>query len=169
MELRPRKRPNGPNLSSAEKTTKLSTNKYELSDPIGTLKAGLRTIRHHTLGWLKEDLIGSGKLENNKEAIHARIWSDYNAQLIHIRAQQDILGEDYNPLHVLPGRKIEGKFAFAKNVDVPRNHLGLQYLLHAYDVSSFTFKRLRCHITRVCLLSPTKSTQLSSILSVTYL
>jgi hypothetical protein len=77
------------------------------------------------------------------ELVHAKIWSDYNAQLIHIRAQQDILGEDFNPLHVLPGRNIEEKFAFTKNVDVPRNHLSLQYLLHAYDVSTSTFKRLR--------------------------
>jgi hypothetical protein len=88
-----------------------------------------------------------------------------------MRAQHDILGEDYNQLHVLPGRNIEGNFASTKNVDVPRNHLSLQYLLDAYDISASTFKRLRlrggealppnrCHIIKVCRLSPTKSTQL---------
>jgi hypothetical protein len=49
----------------------------------------------------------------------------------------------FNPLHVVPGRNKEGKFAFTKNVDVPKNYLSLQYLLHAYDVSASTFKRLR--------------------------
>ncbi len=28
-------------------------------------------------------------------------------------------------------------------VDVPKNYLSLEYLLYAYDVSQFTFKRLR--------------------------
>jgi hypothetical protein len=33
-----------------------------------------------TLGSLKDDLIAAGKLEDTKEAIHAKIWADYNAQ-----------------------------------------------------------------------------------------
>ena len=56
---------------------------------------------------------------------------------------KDILGKDYNPLHVVPGRDEEGKFVFSSNVDVPKNHLSLAYLLHAYDVSDSTFRRLR--------------------------
>ncbi len=56
---------------------------------------------------------------------------------------RDILGDDYDPLHVLAGRDNEGKFTFTKNVDVPKNHLSLAYLLHAYGVSQTTFKRLR--------------------------
>ncbi len=60
-----------------------------------------------------------------------------------MRAMRDILGEDYDPLHVLAGRDDEGKFTFTKNVDVPKNHLSLAYLLHAYGVSQSTFKRLR--------------------------
>jgi hypothetical protein len=56
---------------------------------------------------------------------------------------RDILGEDYDPLHVLAGRDNEGKFIVNKNVDVPKNHLSLAYLLHAYGVSQSTFKRLR--------------------------
>ncbi len=68
--------------------------KFKCSDPIGVLKAGSQTVRHHKLGWLKEDLIASGELEDTKEAVHAKIWADYNAQKIYIRAQQDIMGED---------------------------------------------------------------------------
>ncbi len=73
--------------------------KYKCSDPIGVLKAGSQTV---TLGWLKEDLIASGTLDDTKEALHAKIWADYNAQKIYIRAQQDIMGEYFNPLHTIP-------------------------------------------------------------------
>jgi hypothetical protein len=113
------------------------------ADPIATLKAGLRTVRHHTKGWLKQDLIASGKLVDTKEAIQAKVWADYNAQLIHVRAQQDILGSDYNPLRTIPGRDEDGKFTFCKNVDVPKNYFSLEFLLYAYDASQSTFKRLR--------------------------
>jgi hypothetical protein len=67
--------------------------KYLCSDPIGVLKAGSQTVRHHTLGWLKADLIANGTLDDMKEALHAKIWADYNAQKIYIRAQQDIMGK----------------------------------------------------------------------------
>jgi hypothetical protein len=123
--------------------TKTVASKYKCSDPIGVLKAGLTTVRHHTLGWLKADLIASGELDGTKEAIHAKIWADYTAQKIYIRAQQDIMGEEFNPLHTMPGRDFEGKFLYTKTVDVPKNHLSLAYLLHAYDVNDSTFKRLR--------------------------
>jgi len=43
----------------------------------------------------------------------------------------------------LPGRDGDGKFTFTKNVDVPKNHLTLAYLLHAYGMDQSTFKRLR--------------------------
>jgi hypothetical protein len=46
---------------------------------------------------------------------------DFQTQQIHIRAQKDILGADFNPLHIMPGRDEEGRFAFTKNVDVPKN------------------------------------------------
>jgi hypothetical protein len=113
------------------------------ADPIADLRAGLRTVRHHTPGWLKQDLIAAGKLEDTKDAIHRKIRADYNAQLIHIRAQQDIMGPDFNPLRIVPVRNDEGKFAFTKTVDVPKNHLSLTYLLHAYDINASTFKSLR--------------------------
>jgi hypothetical protein len=117
--------------------------KYKYSDPIGVFKAALTTVRHHTKGWLKADLIASGELDGTKETLHAKIWADYTAQKIYIRAQQDIMSEDFNPLHTIPGRDFEGKFLFTKTVDVPKNHLSLAYLLHAYDVNDSTFKRLR--------------------------
>jgi hypothetical protein len=119
------------------------TNKFTVSNPIAVLKAATHTVRHHKKGWLKEDLEAAGQLDGTKAALHTKMWSDYNAQKLYIRAQQDILGEDYNPLKMLPGRDGEGKFTFDKTVDVPRNHLSLAFLLHAYDVDPTTFKRLR--------------------------
>jgi hypothetical protein len=69
VELRPRKRKTADESSSAVIVQKTS---FERSDPIATLKAGLHTVRHHTPGWLKQDLIAAGKLEDTKEGIHSR-------------------------------------------------------------------------------------------------
>jgi hypothetical protein len=99
-----------------------------LNDPIAVLKAGLRTVRHHQLGWLKEDLIASGTLDGSKEGVYAKMFANFQAQQIYIGAQQDILGEDFNPLHVLLVRDKEGRFSFTKNIDVPKNHLSIAYL-----------------------------------------
>ncbi len=88
-------------------------------------------------------MTASGKLDGTKESLYSRVWADYNAQLIHVRAQKDILGDEYDPLHILPGRDGDGKFTFTKNVDVPKNHLTFAYLLHAYGMDQSTFKRLR--------------------------
>jgi hypothetical protein len=79
--------------------------------PIAVLKAAVKTMRHHKRGWLQEDLC-------------AKLFSDFQAQQIHIRAQKDILGDEFYPLHIMPGRDHEGGFSFTKNVDVPKNYLG---------------------------------------------
>ena len=143
VELRPRKKKSDDASSMAVPVVNTLKGRYDRSDPIATLKAGVQTVRHHTKGWLKEDLIAAGKLEDNKKSIHGKIWADYIAQQIHIRAQQEIMGPDFDPLKVIPKRTDEGKFAFNKTVDVPKNHLSLTFLLHAYDVDASTFKRLR--------------------------
>jgi hypothetical protein len=100
-------------------------------------------VRHHKAGWLKDDLMLAGKLDGTKSALHGKIWADYKAQQIHIRAQKEVMGEDYDPLRSVPGRDDQGQFAFTKTIDVPKNHLSLTYLLHAYDCNASTFKRLR--------------------------
>jgi hypothetical protein len=141
-ELRVRNRDQQSSSATPDSIDKVNP-KYKVVDPIGVLKAGLRTVRHHRFGWLAEDLQASGEIEATKESLHTRLWSDYNAQLVHMRAMKEILGDNYDPLHVLAGRDDEGKFTFTKNVDVPKNHLSLSYLLHAYGVSQSTFKRLR--------------------------
>ncbi len=111
--------------TSTLESTKEAVSKFKGIDPIGVLKAGLRTVRHHQFGWLEEDLKASGELDGTKEALNNHLWSDYIAQLVNMRAMREILGDDYDPLHVLAGRDNEGKFTFAKNVDVPKNYPAL--------------------------------------------
>jgi hypothetical protein len=65
--------------SSSLAETKEAVTKFKVIDPIGVLKAELRTVRHHQFGWLAEDLKQSGELDGTKEALNARMWSDYNA------------------------------------------------------------------------------------------
>jgi hypothetical protein len=107
------------------------------------LKQASGQCRHYKLGWLQEDLLANGTLDGTKDALCKRLFADYQAQQIHIRAQKDILGEDYNPLQVMPGRDEEGRFSCTKNVDVPKNYLTQAYLLYAYDVTESTFRRLK--------------------------
>ncbi len=143
-QLRPKKKTRADQLNTdTDDGAKLKKKQYDATDPIAVLKAGLRTVRHHTAGWLKDDLIAAGKLDGSKNALHAKIWADYNAQQIHIRAQKEIMGEDFDPLRTITGRDDQGQFAFLKTIDVPKNHLSLTYLLYAYDCNASTFKRLR--------------------------
>jgi hypothetical protein len=142
-ELRPRKQGRQDKAMYEEEAKANFKGKFVVADPIGILKEGLRSVRHHTFGWLRDDLLASGKLDGQKESLYSRVWSDYSAQLIYVRAQKDILGDDFDPLHCVPGRDSDGKFTFTKNVDVPKNHLTLAYLLHAYGMDQSTFKRLR--------------------------
>ncbi len=102
------------------------------------MKASLRTVRHHKKGWLKEELIGSGKLDGTKEALQAKIWADYNAQKFtyaHSKTFWEKILIHYTLYLAVT--------ASTKNVDVPKNHFSLSYLLYAYDLNTSTFKRLR--------------------------
>jgi hypothetical protein len=139
-ELRERRAKPAPGLTPIREDL---VGSYSAIDPIATLKAGVRTVRHHKLGWLQEDLLANGTLDGTKEALYKRLFANFQAQQIHIRAQKEILGEDYNPLQVMPGRDEEGRFSFTKNVDVPKNYLTQAYLLYAYDVTESTFRRLK--------------------------
>jgi hypothetical protein len=110
-ELRPRNRMS----SSSSSARQHATTKFNLQDPIAVLKAGLRTVRHHKLGWLKEDMLNNGTIDGTKESLYAKLFADYQTQQIYIRAQKDILGDDFNPLLSMPGRDEERRFSFTKN------------------------------------------------------
>ncbi len=82
-----------PNLRSKKKGKTSSTELdsptplktgYKVIDPIAVLKAAVHTVRHHKLGWLRDDLLLDGTLDGSKEALHQKIFADYQAQQIHI-------------------------------------------------------------------------------------
>jgi hypothetical protein len=66
------------------------------------VKAIVYTVRHHKLGWLRDDLLLDGTLDGSKEALHQKHFVDYQAQQMHIRAMQEILAPEFNSLHVMP-------------------------------------------------------------------
>ncbi len=107
-------------VATANPTVVGGPGKFADVDPVAILKAGVRTVRHHKLGWLREDLLANESIDGTIEALYTRLFSDFQAQQIHIRAQKYILGDDFNPLHVMSGRDKEGRFSFTKNVDVPK-------------------------------------------------
>ncbi len=41
----------------------VGSGKFADVDPIAILKTGVRTVRHHKLGWLREDLIANGSID----------------------------------------------------------------------------------------------------------
>jgi hypothetical protein len=86
-ELR-RRYPKAAEASCSESAKSIDGLKFHVQDPIQVLKAGLRTVRHHTVGWLKDDLISEGKLDGTKEKLYAKMFQDYNAQQIYIRAKK---------------------------------------------------------------------------------
>ena len=68
-ELRPRKPALHDKTASEEDAKSKLKVKFAVVDPIGILKEGMRTVRHHTFGWLRDDLTASGKLDGAKESI----------------------------------------------------------------------------------------------------
>ncbi len=58
-ELRPRKPCLLEKSASEEDTNEKAKHKYEVIDLIGLLKAGMRSVRHHTFGWHRDDLDGT--------------------------------------------------------------------------------------------------------------
>jgi hypothetical protein len=54
---------------------------------------------------------------------------------------QAALGNDFYPRVSKQGRRENGDFAGNKN-GVPQNYLTVKYLLHAYDISYTTYKRM---------------------------
>ncbi len=119
--------------------------KFADVDPIAILKAGVRTVRHHKLGWLREDLLANGFIDGTKEALYIHAYSQ---TFKHNKSTSGLKKTSWETISTLctsclAGRDEEGRFSFTKNVDVPKNYLSQVYLLHAYDVSESTFRRLR--------------------------
>jgi len=62
---------------------------------LGWLKFGLKTRRHKKKGWLKDTFINAGLLQEGKDALWARVISDYKCQLSAIEGWRKVMGDDF--------------------------------------------------------------------------
>jgi hypothetical protein len=109
---------------------------------IDLLKWGLQYNRNVKKAWLRDLLIKEKIIEDTKQAKLKRLWEDYQAQCLFIQGMQAALGEDFEPRISNQSRTEDGGFGPNKN-DVPQNYLNVTYLLHAYDLSYTSFKRMK--------------------------
>ncbi len=112
--------------------------------PIKILKYGLEKQLYKKKGWLVNMLRREGILDESKQSLKARIWSDYKAQLLYMDAMKEVLHDEaLDPRrtgHVKS--KKDGKFTSTrKGAFIPKNPLTALYLCYAYDVPYATFKR----------------------------
>jgi hypothetical protein len=115
---------------------------YALMSHIDLLKWGLQYKRNVKKGWLLEILLLEKMVEDTKAAKNKKFWDDYQAQQIFIQGMQAALGDEFDPTISKQGRDETGNFAPNKN-GVPQNFLTVKYLIHAYDISYTTFKRMK--------------------------
>ncbi len=128
-------------LTPITKTDGVPKSKFGLMTPIDLLKWGLDYNRNVPKGCLKSLLVGEKLMEDTSTATEERYWGDYKAQCLFIQGMQAALGNDFDPRVSKQGRRENGDFAGNKN-GVPQNYLTVKYLLHAYDISYTTYKRM---------------------------
>ncbi len=109
---------------------------------IDLLKWGLQYNRNVPKAWLRDLLVKEKIIEDTKAAKVKRIWEDYQAQCLFIQGMQAALGDDFEPRISKQSRTEDGGFGPNKN-GVPQNYLTVKYLLHAYDLSYTSFKRMK--------------------------
>ena len=116
--------------------------KFAAMTAIDCLKWGLLFNRNVPKGWLTNALVKENLLDGTKAATHARFWSDYKAQELFMQGMQACMGDEYDPRGSKQKREANGDFGKNKN-GVPQNILTVKYILHAYDISYTTFKRMK--------------------------
>jgi hypothetical protein len=109
---------------------------------IDLLKWGLHNNRNVNKAWLRDLLVKEKIIEDTKQAKLKRLWEDYQAQCVFIQGMQAALGDDFEPRISKQSRTEDGGFGPNKN-GVPQNYLTVKYLLHAYDLSYTSFKRMK--------------------------
>jgi hypothetical protein len=116
--------------------------KFARMSAIDCLKWGLLFNRNVTKGWLRAHLIKEKVLGGDKAGIQKRFWSDYKAQELFMQGMRECMGEEFDPKLSKQKREANGDFGENKN-GVPQNILTVKYILHAYDISYTTFKRMK--------------------------
>jgi hypothetical protein len=115
---------------------------YARMSSIDLLKWGLQYKRNVEKGWLIDLFVGEKILEDTKPAKNTRFWQDYQAQQLFVQGMQAALGDEFDARVSKQGRAENGDFAGNKN-GVPQNILTVKYLLHAYDISYTSYKRMK--------------------------
>jgi hypothetical protein len=126
----------------ADLATAVEKSVYQRMSCLDLLRRGLQYKRNVKRGWLFDLLIAEKIIEDSKAAKNDRLWKDYQAQQVFIQGMQAALGDEFDPRASKQGRKENGDFDTNKN-GVPQNFLTVKYLLHAYDYSYSSFKRLK--------------------------
>jgi hypothetical protein len=140
--LRTRTGPNADVLDEAP------ISKFAAMSSIDVLKWGLQFKRNVKKGWLRDLLVKEQILDGSKAATHARFWSDHKAQDVFMQGMQACMGDDFDPRVSKQNREADGHFGTNKN-GVPQNFLTVKYVLHAYDISYTTYKRMKKAAPRV--------------------
>jgi hypothetical protein len=118
------------------------TSKFATMSSIDILKWGLQFKRNVKKGWLRDLLIKEQIIDGSKGGTQARFWRDHQAQHLFMQGMQACMGEDFDPTVSKQKREADGHFGINKN-GVPQNFLTVKYILHAYDVSHTTYKRMK--------------------------
>ncbi len=87
-------------------------------------------------------LTSEGILNGSKVAVQKRFWDDYKAQGLFMQGMQACFGDEFDHRLSKPSRDENGEWQPNKN-GVPQNVITVKYILHAYDVSYTTFKRMK--------------------------
>ena len=122
------------------------------------LKWGLQYKRNVNKGWLRDILVEEQILDGSKAATQARFWSDHKAQDLFMLGMQACMGVDFDPRISKQKRGEDGQFGPNKN-GVPQNFLTVKYILHAYDISYTTYKRMKkseCNVRKPTTQHPNK-------------
>jgi hypothetical protein len=122
--------------------TEVPKSKFAAMSAIDVLKWGLQFKRNVSKGWLRDGLVREQILDCSKAATQGRFWSDSKAQDLFMQGMQACMGDDFDPRISKQTREPDGNFGPNKN-GVLQNFLTVKYMLHAYDVSYTTFKRMK--------------------------
>jgi hypothetical protein len=118
------------------------TSKFAAMSSIDVLKWGLQFKRNVKKGWLRDLLVKEEIIDGSKGGTQARFWRDHQAQHVFMQGMQACMGDDFDPTVSKQKREADGHFGINKN-GVPQNFLTVKYILHAYDISYTTYKRMK--------------------------
>jgi hypothetical protein len=127
--------------------------KFAAMSSIDVLKWGLQFKRNVKKGWLRDLLIKEQILDGSKAATQARFWSDHKSQDLFMQGMQACMGDDFDPRVSKQERQADGHFGKNK-YGVPQNFLTVKYILHAYEISYTTYKRMKNAATLVAKSKP---------------